>query len=38
MYNVYQDDLINRANIYKITLNALEILYTNGVLKGETFP
>jgi hypothetical protein len=38
MYNVYQDDLLNRANIYGNALDALDMLCINGVLKGKTFP
>jgi hypothetical protein len=38
MYNVYQDDLLDQADIYRNALDALDMLCTNSVLKGETFP
>jgi hypothetical protein len=38
MYNVYQDDLLDQADIYRNALDALDMLYTNSVLKGKTFP
>jgi hypothetical protein len=38
MYDTFRYDLIDRANIYGIGLNALECLCQNGVPKGKEIP